>query len=73
MSDRGVKEYENGEITVVWNPKLCTHSARCVRGLPEVFDLKARPWVNLLGSTSAAIIAQVEQCPSGALSIKRDA
>lgn len=62
------KEYTNGEVTIVWKPDLCIHSAKCVGGLPAVFDNKARPWINAGGAGSEAIIAQVKQCPSGALS-----
>lgn len=63
-----VKEYSNGEITVVWQPDKCIHSKMCFNGLPEVFDPQARPWVNIEGSTSQKIMAQVKRCPSGALS-----
>lgn len=62
------KEYSNGEVTVVWQPDLCSHSGKCVRGLSGVFDTKARPWINVQGADTAAIIAQVKNCPSGALS-----
>ncbi len=71
MSDE-IKEYSNGEITVVWNASLCIHSGRCVRGLPEVFDVKRRPWIDIMAADSAAIVHQVGRCPSGALSIKAD-
>jgi len=62
------KEYTNGEITVVWQPKLCIHSAICFRGLKSVFDPLKRPWVSIQGATSEQIVAQVEKCPSKALS-----
>ena len=62
------KEYTNGEVTVVWQPDMCIHSAKCVIGLPGVFDNKKKPWVNMEGADTAAIIAQVKTCPSGALS-----
>ena len=29
------KEYTNGEITIVWQPKKCIHSAVCKNGLIE--------------------------------------
>lgn len=69
MSD-DVKEYSNSELTIVWKPALCTHSANCARGLREVFNPKARPWINLSGATAERIRAQVAKCPSGALSLK---
>lgn len=66
------KEYSNGEITVVWKPALCIHSTNCVKGLPEVFNNHARPWINAGGAGSERIVAQVEKCPSGALSYFRN-
>lgn len=60
--------YTNGEVTVVWKPSLCKHSGRCVFGLPKVFDLHQHPWVNMQGADTAAIKAQVDKCPTGALS-----
>ena len=66
------KNYDNGEITVVWQPDLCAHSARCVNGLPSVFNAKSKPWINVEGADSEAIVDQVSQCPSGALSYFRN-
>lgn len=63
-----IKKYSNDEVTVVWQPDKCIHSAICIRGLPNVFDNQKRPWVNIQGATSERIIEQVKQCPSGALS-----
>ena len=62
-----VKEYTNGEVTIVWKPNFCMHSRLCFTGLPEVFDPKARPWVNAEGASSERIVEQVKKCPSGAL------
>lgn len=62
------KKYSNGEVTIVWKPNLCIHSARCFHGLGEVFDPRKRPWITPEGSTTEKIIEQVKQCPSGALS-----
>jgi uncharacterized Fe-S cluster protein YjdI len=63
-----VLHYTNEEITVVWQPKVCTHSALCFKGLKEVFDPRARPWIKMDGSATDRIIEQVKKCPSGALS-----
>jgi uncharacterized Fe-S cluster protein YjdI len=72
MTDKDIiKRYSNGEITVVWQPSLCTHSAVCARGLPQVFSPQRRPWVILDGHTTQQIVDQVGACPSGALSIER--
>ena len=67
MAPRKFK-YSNGEVTIVWQPELCIHSGRCVRGLPEVFKANEKPWITPEGSTSEKIVAQVKRCPSGALS-----
>jgi uncharacterized Fe-S cluster protein YjdI len=66
-----IKRYTNGEVTVIWQPSLCVHSAICFRGLPAVFDPRRRPWVMLDGHSTDVIITQVEDCPSGALSFER--
>jgi len=71
MSDKE-HEYSNGEVTIVWKPGLCIHSTKCWRGSPDVFKPGARPWITPEGVPSSRIIAQVAQCPSGALSIRGD-
>ncbi|MBC8375374.1 MAG: (4Fe-4S)-binding protein [FCB group bacterium] len=63
-----MKEYSNGELTIVWKPKLCTHSGECFKALPEVYDPKARPWVRPAGASTEALKSQIALCPSGALS-----
>jgi len=68
-----VKEYSNGEVTVVWKGALCIHSGHCVRGLPKVFDRAVHPWVNIEGASTGQIIEQVKKCPSGALSFYMNA
>ncbi len=65
-----MKEYEKEDIYVVWDKEKCTHSGNCVRGLPNVFQPKERPWIKVDGATRDEIIDQVARCPSGALSIK---
>ncbi|TXC85125.1 (4Fe-4S)-binding protein [Luteibaculum oceani] len=64
------KEYKKGELTVGWNPDRCIHSAKCWHGLPEVFNPKRKPWVDLNAADKSAIIKQVQTCPSGALFLK---
>lgn len=64
------KEYSNGEVTVIWKPDLCIHSGNCFKGLPDVFKPQERPWVQLEGISTEDIRAQVDKCPSGALSYK---
>ena len=61
------KEYSNGNVTVVWEAEKCIHSGICVKNLPEVFNPKERPWVNIDASKTQAIVETVKKCPSGAL------
>ena len=63
------KRYTNGETTVIWKPEICIHSGICARGLPQVFDPKRKPWIEMQHSDTARIEQQVAACPSGALSI----
>lgn len=62
------KKYTNGEITIIWKPAQCIHSAICFRGLPGVFDPRRRPWVEMENASPEKIMEQIRQCPSGALS-----
>jgi len=62
------KKYSNGEVTIVWKPDLCIHSALCFKGLGEVFHPQSLPWITPEKGSTAAIIEQVKKCPSGALS-----
>jgi uncharacterized Fe-S cluster protein YjdI len=61
-------KYKNSELTIVWKPEVCIHSALCRKGLPEVFDPKRRPWIAADAAPSEKIIDQINKCPSGALS-----
>jgi uncharacterized Fe-S cluster protein YjdI len=54
-------------ITVTFDPNICIHSGVCVRGLPAVFDVRRRDWVHADAASPAAVAAQIDRCPSGAL------
>lgn len=62
------KEYSNGDVTVVWEADKCIHSGICVQGLPDVFQPKEKPWIKIDAASTEALVNQVKQCPSGALS-----
>ncbi|MCA0133021.1 (4Fe-4S)-binding protein [Winogradskyella alexanderae] len=62
------KEYSNGEVTIVWEANKCIHSAMCVKGLPDVFRPKERPWIKIDAANTVELVKTVKQCPSGALS-----
>ncbi|MBK7410032.1 MAG: (4Fe-4S)-binding protein [Saprospirales bacterium] len=63
-----VKEYTNGEVTIVWKPGKCIHSGVCVKTLPEVYNPKGKPWLKIENATTDELKSQVSKCPSGALS-----
>lgn len=61
------KKYSNDEMTIVWEADKCIHSGICVKGLPDVFRPKVRPWLRIEAASTDSLINQVKQCPSGAL------
>ena len=63
-----MQEYKNDKLVVRYDPAICIHAGECVRGLPSVFSLSRKPWIDVNGAPAAAIIEQVKCCPSGALS-----
>jgi len=62
------RKYTNGDVTIVWKPAMCIHSAICFKGLSNVFDPRKKPWITPEGATTEQIIDQIKKCPSGALS-----
>ncbi|MGD8191851.1 (4Fe-4S)-binding protein [Brevibacillus ginsengisoli] len=64
------KVYKGEDIEIYFDSEKCIHSGVCVKGMPEVFDLSRRPWVNATGSTADKIAAHIDTCPSGALTYK---
>ncbi|MBP0725281.1 (4Fe-4S)-binding protein [Bacillus sp. RG28] len=67
------KRYVGKQIDVIFHTEKCAHSARCVRGLPTVFDTNKKPWVNTDGEEADKIAEVIDQCPSGALEyIRKD-
>lgn len=63
-------EYTNGEMTIIWQPALCQHSGICVKTLPQVYNPSERPWIKIENAGTNELIAQINKCPSGALSYK---
>jgi uncharacterized Fe-S cluster protein YjdI len=68
-----VKEYINGELTIVWKPELCKHAGVCVRMLPKVYKPKEKPWITIENASTEELKDQVSKCPSGALSYYENA
>ena len=65
-----VKEYSNGEITILWKPKACIHAAECVKRLPNVYKPREKPWISIENASTEALKIQIQACPSGALSYR---
>lgn len=63
--------YEAPGITVTFDPGVCIHSAVCIRGLPAVFDVRLKRWIQADAATPEEVAAQVARCPSGALQFQR--
>ena len=60
--------YVGAAVTVYDNRGICQHAGFCTDNLPAVFKLRQDPWIDPNGANPDAVIAQVRQCPSGALS-----
>jgi uncharacterized Fe-S cluster protein YjdI len=43
-----------------------------VRGLPEVFDTTARPWIEPNGAAVDELVEVIDRCPSYALGYRTD-
>jgi uncharacterized Fe-S cluster protein YjdI len=61
------KMYEAERIRVLWDATRCIHVAKCLRTLPSVFDVQARPWINVDAASAEEIARAVRTCPTAAL------
>ncbi len=61
----------SGTIEVTFDPNRCAHEGECLRRAPQVFDLKARPWIQPEHLDADIVAAAIEHCPSGALTYRR--
>ena len=66
-----VHEYRGQSIRVTYDAKRCIHAAECVRGLPDVFDPGAKPWVAPDAADAGEVAEVVMRCPTGALQLER--
>ncbi|MEO5593246.1 MAG: (4Fe-4S)-binding protein [Chitinophagaceae bacterium] len=65
-------KYSNNDITIIWKPDVCIHSKICWQNLRKVFDPARRPWILPDAADSETIMAQINKCPSGALSYSKN-
>lgn len=68
-----LQTYEGPGITVTFDPTVCRHTGVCLRGLPGVFDVRRKKWIDIDAASADEIAAQVARCPSGALQVVRRA
>jgi len=59
--------YAGDGFEVTYDPAVCAHAGECARGLPEVFDPEAKPWIRPERAPAARLAEVVARCPSGAL------
>ena len=65
------REYQAEGIVVSYDVKRCIHAEECVRGLPSVFDLGSRPWIQPNEASPDELAEVIIECPSGALHFER--
>lgn len=65
------REYQGQQILITFDLKRCVHAAVCLQQLPSVFNLSARPWIQVDGASADKIASVIESCPSGALHYER--
>ena len=66
MSER-IHEYAAPGVTVTWEPGRCQHAGECVRGLPAVFEVDRRPWIDPEAAPADRVVEVIDRCPSYAL------
>lgn len=67
-----INEYAAPGIVVTWEPGRCQHAAECVRGLPQVFNPEARPWIDPNAAAAEELVTVIDRCPSFALGYRTD-
>ena len=65
------KVYRGKDIEVSFDLDQCVHIGECLRGNPDVFKLKRRPWVMPDAGDADSIAELILRCPSGALQYRR--
>lgn len=66
-----VREYDADAITVTYDARRCLHAHECVRGLPRVFDVERRVWIDATQASADAVAVVIGRCPTGALHFRR--
>lgn len=61
------RAYTAPDLTVYYDKARCIHFAACIRGLPQVFNTAARPWIQADAAPAEQVAEVVRRCPTGAL------
>lgn len=67
MTEPAGKKYTGAAIDVYYDAEVCAHAGECVRGLPNVFDVDRRPWIQPDNADAERVAEVIGLCPSGAL------
>jgi uncharacterized Fe-S cluster protein YjdI/CDGSH-type Zn-finger protein len=65
------KTYRGKAIEVSFDLDRCIHIGECLRGQPEVFDARRRPWIAADADDPDVVAEVIHRCPSGALQYRR--
>jgi uncharacterized Fe-S cluster protein YjdI/CDGSH-type Zn-finger protein len=71
MQRERIIRYNGKSISVRFHVDRCTHVAECLMGLPDVFDMRKRPWINPDEASADEVAEVVIRCPTGALHFQR--
>ncbi len=64
--------YEGADVTVTYNPMMCSHAAECGRLASHIFNPAQKPWVQPDKGTVEEVRSVVAACPSGALQLEHE-
>jgi uncharacterized Fe-S cluster protein YjdI len=67
LLSKGYRKYIGKDVDVFFNKDICVHSTRCVKGSPEVFNTKRKPWILPDNESADKVSKVIDTCPSGAL------
>ena len=69
--EQKLRDYTGKDITIRYDLKRCIHAKECVRGVPAVFDVDKRPWIQPDQAPADDSATVIERCPTGALHYER--
>lgn len=66
-----IHEHAGDNVTIRYDVQRCIHAAECTRGLPGVFDINRKPWIDPNGADADSVAKVITRCPTGALHFER--